>query len=150
MSLQNSARNPTFVVHDNEERNRERRIEAQSPTFTAENNPFGQEVAGRPVQYSSMEVIPIDAIAYLSGVNWSSVWKVMLAIHAIDCMTPVDHGALVDPGRVPQQRMNVRDPAFDDRKKQASRFVRRVAAQRLFHDVFEQYLKTNARLGGKL
>lgn len=85
--------------------------------MSVERSPEGECIPGT-------DVVLCDAIAYLSGVNYGSVVKVLASLQAISehAQMPVGEIAIFDA--VPTTPVDVRDPKCRTRIRNTDRFVR--------------------------
>jgi hypothetical protein len=89
-------------------------------------------------------VVAADAVALLSGVNFSSVEKVLVAAHLIKEFSGTDLDTLLNLGDVPLSRVDLYSPEDRPRADATRLFCESVAAHKL-GEKFENTLHLRGR-----
>lgn len=109
------------------------------------NQPIQREPDGELLPNSN--VIACDVLAYLSGVNYGSVVKVIAAMHALKGYTDLTLEEVA--GRfesVPTEAPQPGNPAHKQRLRNTDRFVRGIVATG-FADPYDSLLRSTVRFG---
>lgn len=112
---------------------------------------FKRTEDGRPdIHHGDCNVVAADAIALLSGVNFSTVERVLAALHVIQDYSDTEAGKLIDLGAVPLKRVQPEDRGDIYRAVSTRTFFENLIASgryRSYQNVLPRIDKTQSRYG---